>query len=43
MFGEDKLVLNQAEPQLVKRAFGQIKAIQDHAVIVLDEPFVSKA
>ncbi|KAF9084991.1 hypothetical protein BGX29_002225, partial [Mortierella sp. GBA35] len=43
MFGVDKLVLKDAEPRLVERAFGRIKVIQGHAVTALDEPFVSKA
>ncbi|KAG0197040.1 hypothetical protein BGX33_000994, partial [Mortierella sp. NVP41] len=43
MFGEDKLVLKEAEPQMVEHAFGRIKIIHGHPVTVLDEPFVSKA
>lgn len=43
MFGEDKLLLNQADPQLVERALGRIKIIQGHAITAMDEPFVSKA
>ncbi|KAI8595060.1 hypothetical protein EDD21DRAFT_425759 [Dissophora ornata] len=43
MFGEDKLVLNQAEPQLVERAFGRIKIESGHVMTVLNEPFVMKA
>ncbi|KAG0248328.1 hypothetical protein BG011_000186 [Mortierella polycephala] len=43
MFGENKLVLKDAEPQLVERAFGRIKIIQGRAVTALDEPFVSRA
>ncbi|KAG0339835.1 hypothetical protein BG000_001232 [Podila horticola] len=43
VFGEDKVVLNEAYPPLVERAFGRIKIVHGHAVTVLDEPFVSKA
>ncbi|KAI1302691.1 hypothetical protein EDD11_005567 [Mortierella claussenii] len=43
MFGEAKLVLKDAEPQLVEHAFGRIRIISGRAVTALDEPFVSKA
>ncbi|KAK3836314.1 MAG: hypothetical protein J3R72DRAFT_493794 [Linnemannia gamsii] len=43
MFGADKLVLQEAVPELVERAFGRIKIIDGVARTVLDEPFVLKA
>ncbi|KAG0360509.1 hypothetical protein BG005_010533 [Podila minutissima] len=43
MFGEDRLILKDAEPQLVERAFGCRKIIHGRAVTALDEPFVFKA
>ncbi|KAF8945873.1 hypothetical protein BGZ47_001832 [Haplosporangium gracile] len=43
MFGADKLVLQEAVPELVQRAFGRIKIVDGVARTVLDEPFVLKA
>ncbi|KAG0374250.1 hypothetical protein BGX24_010635 [Mortierella sp. AD032] len=43
MFGANKLVLQEAVPELVERAFGRIKIIDGVARTVLDEPFVLKA
>lgn len=43
MFGENRLVLNEAYPLLVERAFGYIKIIHGHVFTMLDGPFVSKA
>ncbi|KAG9064270.1 hypothetical protein KI688_003458 [Linnemannia hyalina] len=38
-----RLVLRQVDPLLVERAFGRIKILHGRAVVVVDEPFVSKA
>ncbi|KAK3837903.1 MAG: hypothetical protein JOS17DRAFT_813667 [Linnemannia elongata] len=43
MFGADRLVFEEAVPELVERAFGRIKIIDGTAKTVLDEPFVLKA
>ncbi|OAQ35724.1 hypothetical protein K457DRAFT_27398 [Linnemannia elongata AG-77] len=43
MFGADKLVLQEAVPELVERAFGRIKIVDGAARTFLDEPFVLKA
>ncbi|KAF9179047.1 hypothetical protein BGZ51_007276 [Haplosporangium sp. Z 767] len=43
MFGDEKLELDQAVPELVERAFGRIKVVGRHVMTVLDEPFVMKA
>ncbi|KAG9070381.1 hypothetical protein KI688_009718 [Linnemannia hyalina] len=43
MFGADKLVLKNAVPELVERAFGRIKIVDGDARTVLDEPFALKA
>ncbi|KAG0195105.1 hypothetical protein BGX28_002278, partial [Mortierella sp. GBA30] len=43
MFGADKLVLQEAVPELVEHAFGRIKIVDGAARTVLDEPFVLKA
>ncbi|KAK3815348.1 MAG: hypothetical protein J3Q66DRAFT_344412, partial [Benniella sp.] len=43
MFGADRLVFEEAVPELVERAFGRIKIIDGTARTVLDEPFVLKA
>lgn len=43
MFGENRLVLNEAYPPLVEHAFSRIQIIHDHVITVLDKPFVSKA
>ncbi|KAF9111603.1 hypothetical protein BGX30_007556, partial [Mortierella sp. GBA39] len=43
MFGADKLVLKDAVPELVERAFGRIKIVDGDARTVLDEPFALKA
>ncbi|KAF9136606.1 hypothetical protein BGX30_011030, partial [Mortierella sp. GBA39] len=43
MFGNDRLVLMKAEPELVERSVGRIKIIDGVARTVLDEPFVLKA
>ncbi|KAG0246148.1 hypothetical protein BG011_002527, partial [Mortierella polycephala] len=43
MFGDEKLELDQAMPELVERAFGRIKVVGRHVMTVLDEPFVMKA
>ncbi|KAI9241614.1 MAG: hypothetical protein BYD32DRAFT_457783 [Podila humilis] len=43
MFGADRLVLEEAVPELVERAFGRIKIVDKAVRTVLDEPFVFKA
>ncbi|KAG0068454.1 hypothetical protein BGZ89_004695 [Linnemannia elongata] len=43
MFGADKLVLQEAVPELVERAFGRIKIVDGAARTFLDEPFVLMA
>ncbi|KAG0253675.1 hypothetical protein BGZ95_006250, partial [Linnemannia exigua] len=43
MFGADKLVLQEAVPELVERAFGRIMIVDGVARTVLDELFVLKA
>ncbi|KAF9155637.1 hypothetical protein BG015_009082 [Linnemannia schmuckeri] len=43
MFGADRLVLEEAVPELVERAFGRIKIVDGTARAALDEPFVLKA
>ncbi|KAG0049035.1 hypothetical protein BGZ90_007467 [Linnemannia elongata] len=43
MFGADRLVLQEAVPELVEHAFGRIKIIDGVARTVLEEPFVLKA
>ncbi|GJJ67777.1 hypothetical protein EMPS_00123 [Entomortierella parvispora] len=43
MFGADSLVLQDAIPELVERAFGRIKIVDGAARTVLDEPFAMKA
>jgi hypothetical protein len=43
MFGADRLVFEEAVPELVERAFGRIKIIDGIAKTVLDGPFVLKA
>ncbi|KAK5799406.1 hypothetical protein F5H01DRAFT_418077 [Linnemannia elongata] len=43
MFGADKLVLQEAVPKLVERAFGRIKIVDGAARTFLEEPFVLKA
>jgi hypothetical protein len=42
MFGADRLVIDQAIPDLVERAFGRIKIIDGGVKTVLDEPLVLK-
>ncbi|KAG0038665.1 hypothetical protein BGZ89_008002, partial [Linnemannia elongata] len=43
MFGAHTLVLQDAVPELVERAFGRIKIVDGAARTVLDEPFAMKA
>lgn len=43
MFGADVLVLEDANPELVERAFGRIKIVDGVAKTVLDEPFAIRA
>ncbi|KAF9119536.1 hypothetical protein BGX30_003775 [Mortierella sp. GBA39] len=43
MFGADKLVLQEAVPELVEHTFGHIKIVDGVTRTVIDEPFVLKA
>lgn len=43
VFGDQTLVLSQVDPLLVESASGRIKIVHGRAVIVLNEPSVSKA